>query len=106
MNPALAAEIEAAITGIVTRLYPGAKGRTMYGGTMFEKEPGNYKTAFCGVFCYENHVSLEFGRGSEMLDPAGVLEGKGKVRRHLKFREMADLAAKDVEGFIGQAISL
>lgn len=91
---------------IVAHLCPGAGGRAMYGGTMFEKEPGTYKTAFCGVFCYENHVSLEFGRGSELLDPTGVLEGKGKARRHLKFHDFADLAAKDVAGFIRQAIKL
>ena len=106
MNPALAAEIEARITDVIARLCGEARGRGMYGGTMFEREPGVYKTGFCGVFAYANHVSLEFGRGVELTDPDGVLEGKGKLRRHIKLKSLGDLQAKAVESFIKQAIEL
>ncbi len=106
MNPIEAAEIEAAITDMLARLCPMAKGRTMYGGTMFETQPGVPKTGFCGVFSYQNHVSLEFSNGAALGDPQAVLEGKGKFRRHIKLRTMAEIAEKSVEDYLGRAISV
>ena len=106
VNAALAAEIEARITGIIARLCPEAAGRSMYGGTMFETEPGIYKTGFCGVFCYTNHVSLEFGQGVKLVDTLGVLEGKGKLRRHIKLKSLEDLDRKAVETYLKQALAL
>ncbi len=106
MNAVLAAEIETRITDMITRLCPEARGRTMYGGTMFEHEPGVAKTGFCGVFAYTNHVSLEFGRGVELDDVKGVLEGKGKGRRHIKLKSLDDLTGKAVESYLKQAVNL
>jgi hypothetical protein len=37
------------------------------------------------------HVNLGFCRGAYLPDPEGVLEGSGKVMRHLKFRSERDL---------------
>jgi hypothetical protein len=37
------------------------------------------------------HVNLGFCRGAMLPDPARVLEGTGKVMRHLKFRGEDDL---------------
>ena len=37
------------------------------------------------------HVNLGFLRGAAMADPDGVLEGSGKVMRHIKFRSAGDL---------------
>lgn len=51
-----------------------------YGGILFAS-----RTGFCGVFVYTNHVTLEFGDGSTLPDPHGVLAGKGKLRRHIRF---------------------
>ena len=106
MNAALAAEIEAAITAMLVRLHPAVKGREMYGGTYFESEPGVHKTGFCGVFCYTHHVSLAFTKGALLDDPQGVLEGDGKLRRHIKLRSMADLDTKGVKDYLRRAIVL
>jgi hypothetical protein len=38
-----------------------------------------------------HHVNLGFCRGAALADPDGVLEGTGKVMRHVKFRTERDL---------------
>ncbi len=73
--------------------------RMMYGGIMFSLEED-----FGGLFVRKNHISFEFGNGSEMEDPEKWLEGTGKSRRHLKIRSVADIAAKEVEFFVRQAV--
>ena len=49
---------------------------------------------FCGIFVYKQHVTVEFGHGAEMADPHGLLEGKGKGRRHLKLHTLEDIENK------------
>ncbi|WP_230408255.1 DUF1801 domain-containing protein [Undibacterium baiyunense] len=66
-----------------------------YGGILFAVEQ-----AFCGIFAYANHVSLEFGEGAGLPDQFGVLEGKGKFRRHIKLTTLADIKNKHVMHYI------
>ena len=72
-----------------------------YGGLVFNLA----KDLIGGIFPYTNHISIEFSYGVDFLDPAGKLEGKGKLRRHLKIIELEDIKAKDVEMFVGQAVN-
>ena len=78
----------------------------MYGGIVFETEPGTHGTLVCGHFIYKNHVSLEFGQGAQLSDPDKVLEGKGEYRRHIKLRGPQDIREKSVRSYIEQAFSL
>lgn len=82
-------------------LAPDVSERVMYGGLMFSAP-----TPFCGVFAYSEHVSLEFVNGCELDDPHGVLEGKGKLRRHIKIRAAAEIAAKHLSEYLEQAYAL
>ncbi len=93
------------IDAMIAEVCPGAGRRSMYGGIVFELEPGNPKTMICGHFVYKNHVSLEFTKGIELRDPKGVLEGKGKYRRHLKLTRQGDIVEKSVRSMIEQAFS-
>jgi len=93
------------IDTIVAEISPDAGRRSMYGGTVFELEPGNPKTMVCGHFVYKNHVSLEFTHGHELQDPDNILEGKGKYRRHIKLFGKNDLSAKSVRSMIEQALT-
>ncbi len=77
---------------------PGVTEEVKYGGLLFSAEQ-----PFCGVFVYTAHVSLEFGQGAAMTDPAGVLEGAGKGRRHIKFRALQDLQRCDLGAYLTQA---
>ena len=73
--------------------------RIMYGGIMF-----SFKSDFGGLFVRKNHISFEFGFGVYMDDPYNVLEGSGKLRRHLKIRSLADIEDKKVDFFVKQAL--
>lgn len=46
---------------------------------------------FSWLIFAQGHVSLGFNYGSELPDPQGILEGSGKMYRHVKIRELADL---------------
>jgi len=93
------------IDAIIMDVCPGAGRRSMYGGIVFELEPGNHKTLVCGHFVYKNHVSLEFTKGYELCDPKGVLEGNGKYRRHIKLVRQDDISEKSVRSMLEQAFS-
>lgn len=40
---------------------------------------------------FKAHVNLGFMRGTELNDPAGLLEGTGKRLRHVKLRSLGDV---------------
>ncbi|PKM42245.1 MAG: hypothetical protein CVV05_19090 [Gammaproteobacteria bacterium HGW-Gammaproteobacteria-1] len=80
---------------------PDTTERVMYGGFMFAAPQD-----FCGVFVYAQHVSVEFGAGAELDDPLGVLEGKGKFRRHIKLRTVEDIKARHLRDYVLRASEL
>lgn len=43
---------------------------------------------------------MEFGRGAEMANPYGLLEGKGKGRRHLKLHTLEDIENKHLTDYL------
>lgn len=69
-----------------------------YGGILFAS-----RTGFCGVFAYQNHVTLEFSEGNQLPDPHGVLAGKGKFRRHIRIDTEDDIKTKHVEEYVKAA---
>ena len=83
---------------VIYSVLPKASERVMYGGILFAAPE-----QFCGVFAYTEHVSIEFSRGCDLTDPYHVLEGSGKLRRHIKVHVIADLKAKHVRAYIKQA---
>ena len=42
------------------------------------------QAAFAYVAVFKTHVNLGFYRGAELPDPAGLLQGSGKMMRHVK----------------------
>jgi len=49
--------------------------------------------AFAYVNAFKAHVNVGFFRGAEIADPNGLLEGTGKVMRHVKLRPGHDFDA-------------
>lgn len=70
-----------------------------YGGILFAAGK-----PFCGVFSYAKHVSLEFGEGASLPDKYKVLEGEGKLRRHIKLLSQDDIATKHVREYLALAL--
>ncbi|RQO53461.1 DUF1801 domain-containing protein [Paucibacter sp. KBW04] len=71
-----------------------------YGGILFSAG-----VQFCGVFAYKEHVSVEFGHGADIDDAWGLLEGAGKLRRHLKLRSLDDIQDKRLKGYLDLALA-
>jgi hypothetical protein len=69
-----------------------------YGGILFSAGK-----PFCGIFSYANHVSLEFSAGASLLDTHKVLEGDGKLRRHIKLATAQDIERKHVGDYLALA---
>ncbi len=88
------------IRKVVRAIAPSVSERVMYGGVMFTD-----KMDFCGVFAYAEHVSLEFGRGCDLQDPHGVLEGSGKFRRHIKIKMLKEIKSKHLREYVASAHS-
>jgi len=59
--------------------------------------------AFCYVNAFTSHVSVGFFRGAELPDPAGLLEGTGKLMRHVKLRPDRDIDADALAALIEAA---
>lgn len=89
------------LRAIVFEHYPDIAERIMYGGIMF-----SLGEDFGGIFAYKQHISFEFSEGYQMQDPEKKLEGKGKLRRHLKIHSLADIEAKKLAFFVAQVASL
>lgn len=66
-----------------------------YGGILFAAGK-----PFCGIFSYNNHVSLEFSAGASLSDKHKVLEGDGKLRRHIKLAAIQDIESKHVLDYL------
>jgi len=71
-----------------------------YGGLVFSRG----KELLGGIFFYKEHISIEFSYGASMSDTYSVLEGKGKLRRHIKLRTFDDIEAKSVAYYVKEAV--
>ena len=71
-----------------------------YGGLSFLKSG----SLIGGIFPYKNHISIEFSNGADFSDQQGLLEGKGKRRRHLKIYNLEDIKIKNADFFIQQSV--
>ncbi len=59
-----------------------------------------------GIYVYKQHISIEFSHGAQFTDSDGFLEGKGKLRRHLKILEISDVKNKAINIYIKQAVMI
>lgn len=57
--------------------------------------------AYAGAF--KAHASVGFFRGSELPDPAGILEGAGRLMRHVKLKPGVSVDEKALERLIREA---
>jgi hypothetical protein len=76
--------ILSAMPGVTEKFYPGYKSIAYSAST---------KMADQGVYIapLKDRVNLGFYRGTELPDPAGMLEGTGKLLRHIKLKRAEDL---------------
>ena len=66
---------------------------------------GRMKDMFCYIATTADHVNLGFPRGARMPDPSRVMEGAGKIMRHVKFSRLAELEAPWVRRYIRESMA-
>jgi hypothetical protein len=54
----------------------------------------------CTLILSQKGVKLGLARGAELDDPHGLLEGAGKVHKHIAFKTPADLSQPGVSALI------
>ena len=92
-------ELVQALRKTVLELDASITEEVKYGGILFSSGK-----AFCGIFSYTKHVSLEFGEGASLPDKFKVLEGEGKLRRHIKLSSLPHIAEKHVGDYLALAL--
>ncbi len=62
--------------------------------------------AIFSIAILPNHLSLCFLQGGpELPDPAGLLQGSGRLARHIKLRDVAQLDDAEVRNLMGHAMA-
>lgn len=54
--------------------------------------PKKMSEHFCYISVSKNHINLGFMYGAELPDPEGLLEGEGKLLRHVRITQPEQLA--------------
>lgn len=101
-----AEQITQRLDELIARICPKANRRSMYGGTVFQKDPKEPSSMVCGHFIYKAHVGMEFSQGYRLKDSGRLLEGGGKFRRHVKLQTVDEIDSKNVREFLKQAFAL
>jgi hypothetical protein len=66
--------------------------------------PNKSTEHFCYIAPYRTHVNLGFNHGMDLVDPDGLLEGKGKNFRHVKIKKTADVKRPALRRLLHQAV--
>lgn len=72
-----------------------------YGGLYY-----SLNKPFTGLFVYKNHVMTGFANGAKLNDPANLLLGTGKYRRHLKLTSVEEIDEKQIKKLLQQALEI
>ena len=94
---------EKALKNFIKELFPQIEETKKYGGTLYNAKGHEH---FCGVFSYKAHVSIEFSFGYQLKDPNNLLQGSGKFRRNLKFKNENDIPFSELKKFLSEACKL
>lgn len=97
---ALADEIEDFIQQTIPKCVPVKK----YGGTLFTLYPEEKEGQFCGVFVQKKDVQVSFSQGAQLKDPKGLLEGSGKLRRHINYSSIDKAGFAELKKLLRQSV--
>jgi len=88
-------------TRLIRRLLPGVEEHADPTAAIisFGYGPG-YKGMVCTLILSQSGVKVGLVRGSELDDPRGLLQGRGKVHRYVQMKSAADLRRPGVSALI------
>ncbi len=65
--------------------------------------PKKMSEHFCYIAPHGGHVNLGFFYGADLDDPESLLEGSGKLLRHLKLKSIQDVTQPAIRSLVEQA---
>lgn len=94
--PAPIREIAFRTCSLVLAIFPGAvvtvdDQNPRFGTTIGFGTTAGYKGLRFTVTPQRTHVTLGIAQGADLPDPGGLMEGTGRVHRHVKLRQLVDL---------------
>lgn len=89
------------LRGIIKTAAPDAEEALKWGQPCYSRN-----SLFCYLQRAKGHVTIGFQKGSQMSDPAGVLQGSGKTMRHLRFEQNADIDETQCSALLMEALRL
>ena len=63
-----------------------------------------YADLICVIMPVKAGVNLGFYRATELPDPEGILEGTGKLHRHVKLKSPTDVESPALRAMLGAAL--
>ena len=64
-----------------------------------------YKNTICTLLMSQTGVKVGILRATELPDPDGLLQGSGKVHRHVQLRSVADVAKPGLKQLLEEALA-
>ncbi len=64
-----------------------------------------YKNTICTLLMSQTGVKVGILRATELPDPDGLLQGSGKVHRHVQLRSVADVAKPGLKQLLEAALA-
>ena len=62
-----------------------------------------YKGLICGITLFKAHINIMLAQGASLPDPQGLLKGTGKLARHIKVTQLADLKNSEARALLQNA---
>jgi hypothetical protein len=84
--PAPQKEIMLIIRELIYKIVPDATEAFKWGSPAFSR----IKT-ICYLASFKKHVTFAFYDGRMLKDPDGILEGTGKIMKHIKLKRLEDM---------------
>jgi hypothetical protein len=88
---------------LLRSLLPGAVETCEGGDIGFGVAPG-YKGLVFTLTPHADHVTLGVADGGSLKDPTGLLEGKGKMHRHVRLEAASDLKRGALDRLLREAV--
>ena len=96
-------EIVEVLRDIVREAAPGSSELITYGSPGWK---GTSNKLLAIVSPSKKHIVFSFSRGAAFDDVHGLLEGSGKVTRHVKITDAADIRREALRDYVAQAVKL
>ena len=99
-------ELALATRGFLADALPGVAETIDASAKLFGYAYGpGYKDVVCTLLMSKTGVKIGIARGSELPDPKHLMQGSGKVHRHVQLQTIADLKHPGLKPLLEAALS-